>query len=88
MDTAAHDYGTGAFHKVNSSTAPAGSVVGQYNQGNGAVPWLKLSALNGAGQIFQEVYRVNTAGGNPPATCKGVSASFEVQYSAAYWLYT
>jgi hypothetical protein len=31
---------------------------------------------------LQEIYRVNTAGGNPPATCAGMPATFEVEYAA------
>ncbi|RYO55144.1 hypothetical protein AA0116_g9626 [Alternaria tenuissima] len=33
------------------------------------------------------VYRVETAGGNKPATCKGMPASWEVKYAAQYWVY-
>jgi len=87
MNTAAHDYGNGAFKKANSTLAPSNASSGPFGQGHGAVAWLKLNALNGVGQVFQEVYRVDTAGGSPPATCTGMSASFEVQYAAAYWLY-
>jgi hypothetical protein len=36
-----------------------------------------------------EVYRVESAGGNPPETCSGISsdAVIGVQYSAEYWFY-
>lgn len=88
MDTSLHQYGTGAFKKVNSTNAPSGALPGQYGQGDGAVAWLKLDAQDSAGQVLQEVYRVNTAGGQPPATCAGMPASFEVQYAAEYWLFT
>lgn len=88
MDTSMHSYGSGAFKKVNSSAAPAGAMTGPNFSGNGAVAWLKLNALDGAGQVFQEVYRLNTAGGNPPANCTGQQAAFEVPYAAEYWLYT
>ncbi|KXL47300.1 hypothetical protein M433DRAFT_152902 [Acidomyces richmondensis BFW] len=87
MDTDLYQYGSGPFKKLNSSDAPADAIKGQNNQGNGAVAWLKLGARDPDGQIFQEVYRVNTAGGNPPDTCMGMAASFEVQYSAEYWFY-
>ncbi|KLU91477.1 malate dehydrogenase [Magnaporthiopsis poae ATCC 64411] len=36
---------------------------------------------------LQEVYRVRTAGGSAPATCKDMPATFEVQYTAQYWFY-
>lgn len=64
-------------------------MVGQYGQGNGAVAWLKLSESTvSSGQVLKEVYRVNTAGGNPPKGCTGMAAQFEVQYAAEYWVYT
>jgi len=88
MDTDLHQYGAGPFKKLNASDAPADAIKGQNNQGNGAVAWLKLDAQDPDGQIFQEVYRVNTAGGNPPKSCTGMAASFEVQYSAEYWFYS
>lgn len=53
----------------------------------GAVAWLKLDAKSDDGQIFQEVYRVNTAGGSPPKSCEGMQEAFEVQYAAEYWLF-
>jgi hypothetical protein len=87
LDTDQHNYGTGAFKKINSSNPPTDAVVGQNGQGNGAVTWLKLDALNSEGQILQEVYRLNTAGGNPPKTCTGQQAAFEVQYAAEYWIF-
>lgn len=61
--------------------APAASVVGQSNQGFGAVAWLKLVTKAAATGNLQEVYRVNTAGGKPPATCAGSAATLEVQYA-------
>ncbi len=39
---------------------------------------------SGATGNLQEVYRINTAGGNPPATCEGMKSTFEVQYAAEY----
>lgn len=35
----------------------------------------------------KEIYRVNTAGGNPPKTCDGMPTTFEIQYAAEYWFY-
>ncbi|KAK5134498.1 hypothetical protein LTR08_006415 [Meristemomyces frigidus] len=87
LDTPLHTYGTGAFKKANSSAAPPSAPLGQHGTGNGSVAWLKLDAKNTAGQIFQEVYRTTTAGGNPPLVCTDMPAAFEVQYSAAYWLF-
>lgn len=87
MDTSLHQYGQGPFKKSNSSNAPADAALGQFGQGNGSVAWLKLDAKDSTGQIFEEVYRVNTQGGNPPDMCTGMPAAFEVQYSAEYWLW-
>jgi hypothetical protein len=50
-------------------------------QGEGAVAWLKLNAKPGATGGLQEVFRVETVGGSPPATCSGLPDAFEVQYS-------
>jgi hypothetical protein len=53
-----------------------------------AVAWLQLNAKPapytsiGIGQA----YRVQTAGGNPPATCSSTSV-ISVQYSAQYWFF-
>ncbi|KAL2870627.1 DUF3455 domain-containing protein [Aspergillus lucknowensis] len=50
----------------------------------GDAAWLKLKGVEGG---IREVYRVHTAGGDPPATCEGMSEVFTVDYSAEYWLY-
>lgn len=87
LDTDTHSYGTGAFKKVNSTNAPSDAVKGVNGSGDGAVAWLKLVAKDPNGQVLQEVYRVNTAGGNPPTSCSGMTAAFVVQYAAEYWVY-
>ncbi|KAK3997650.1 hypothetical protein QBC44DRAFT_315314 [Cladorrhinum sp. PSN332] len=71
--------------KNASIPAPAGAQTGQ--KGEAAVSWLKLSAKPGATGGLQEVYRLETVGGSPPATCQGQPASFEIQYSTQYWFY-
>jgi hypothetical protein len=78
-------YGTIPCAKLNQTAAPADAPKGQ--QGESAVAWLKLRSKDGATGDLQEVYRVGTAGGSSPPTCKGMPASFEVQYSAEYWFY-
>ena len=65
--------------KNNTVAAPAGAPVGQGGQGYGAVAWLKLLTRDGATGNLEEVYRVNTAGGSPPATCAGMPATFEAR---------
>ncbi|TVY78128.1 hypothetical protein LSUE1_G004645 [Lachnellula suecica] len=87
LDTTAMQLGVAPCAKNNSVSAPTNAIKGQANQGNGAVAWLKLTARDGTTGNLEEVYRVNTAGGNPPATCAGMPAAFEVQYAAEYWFY-
>ena len=88
LDTGRHSYGTGAFKKRNSTSAPIDAMKGPGDRGDGAVAWLLLTAKDPEGQVLQEVFRVNTAGGNPPKTCQGMSETFEVPYSAEYWVYS
>jgi hypothetical protein len=72
--------GTIPCAKNNSSPAPTAATKGY--KGESAVPRLKLLARTGATGDLHEVYRVETAGGNAPATCVGQPASFTVQYAA------
>ncbi|KAK0626473.1 hypothetical protein B0T14DRAFT_492789 [Immersiella caudata] len=71
--------------KDAGTPAPADAPVGQL--GEPAVPWLKLKARVGATGGLQEVYRVETVGGSAPATCKGMPATFEIQYATQYWFF-
>lgn len=55
----------------------------------GSVPWLKLGHLaTGETGSIMEVYRMQTAGGSPPATCAGMGSAFEVPYAAEYWFWS
>ncbi|KAF5389593.1 hypothetical protein D9757_004185 [Collybiopsis confluens] len=47
------------------------------------VDWLKFS--NATGDLANEVYRVDTRGGQPPASCVPGSAGIYVKYVALYW---
>lgn len=80
LNTASLDIGEAPCAKNNSAPAPTNSPTGQL--GEGAVPWLKLTARDGATGNIKEVYRLSTAGGSAPATCDGLPATFEVQYSS------
>jgi hypothetical protein len=65
--------------------APANAPKGPL--GTGAVDWLQL----GANPIYTSVglslvYRVETAGGNPPTTCT-TTGVVTVPYAAEYWFY-
>lgn len=79
--------------KNSNSTAPNGAT---------DVAWLYLTTTNSSvvtkvaanvpgsqGTDWAAVYRVNTAGGQPPSTCDGqtVGQDISVQYSAVYWFY-
>ncbi len=86
MDTALHAYGRGGFAKVAGTPAPEGAPVGPKGRGNGSVPWLKLGGVS-ADEGWQEVYRVNTAGGQPPSSCEGMPKTFTVEYAAEYWMW-
>jgi len=82
LDTPAQRLGAAGCAKNASQPAPADAQRGQ--RGEPAVPWLKLTTKPGATGNLQEVYRVETVGGSAPASCKGMPATFEVQYSAQY----
>ncbi|MCJ1303419.1 hypothetical protein MMC08_006228, partial [Hypocenomyce scalaris] len=64
-------------------------IAGEKVAGYGSVAWLQLQAetVTESEGVVKEVYRLNTAGGNPPPTCKGQLAAIEVQYAAEYWFY-
>lgn len=67
--------------KMGAIDAPAGATPG--TNGLPAVQWLYLQHKAGVSQGgINTVYRVETAGGNKPATCKGMPASWEVKYAA------
>ncbi|MCJ1349241.1 hypothetical protein MMC31_007477 [Peltigera leucophlebia] len=66
--------------------APPDASKGPWNQGEGAVDWLELCAIEGS-RIIQRVYRVDTAGGKAPKSCSGQPSHFEVQYAANYWFF-
>jgi len=82
LDTPAQSLGAAGCAKNASQPAPADAQPGQ--KGEPAVPWLKLTTKEGATGNLQEVFRVETVGGSAPASCKGMPAAFEVQYSAQY----
>jgi hypothetical protein len=80
LDFAGLQLGKAPCAKNNSVTAPTDAPKGQ--SGEASVPWLKLLTRSGATDGLHEVYRLETAGGSPPATCEGMPASFTVQYGA------
>jgi hypothetical protein len=72
--------------KLADIKAPANANAGI--EGTGAVDWLALTAIGGSVGLKQ-VFRVDTAGGNPPASCAGYREGqvISVPYSAGYHFY-
>ncbi|KAF2396041.1 hypothetical protein EJ06DRAFT_500937 [Trichodelitschia bisporula] len=80
LDAAGHEWGKVGCKKANATDAPTDPKTN--------VPWLKLTSKSRDGCTISEVYRVNTAGGQPPPTCEGQKPAFEVQYAAEYWMWS
>jgi hypothetical protein len=67
--------------KLGETDAPVSSCPGV--DAEGAIKWLLLKDTKGVSQGgIDTVYRLETAGGNKPTTCKGKPANFEVKYAA------
>lgn len=73
--------------KNASVAAPTSAPIGP--AGTGAVAWLFLTAKPApyTSVGLAAVYRVETAGGNPTATCNA-TGTLSMQYSAEYWFYS
>ncbi|RMZ67699.1 malate dehydrogenase [Pyrenophora seminiperda CCB06] len=74
--------------KLGAVDAPSSACPGR--NGLPAVPWLFLQHQSGQGVAeggIDTVYRVETAGGNRPASCEGMPERWEVKYAAQYWVY-
>jgi hypothetical protein len=69
--------------KQGQIAAPSDATSGKY----GAVAWLYLTTTDGTIGNYKSVYRVDTAAGSPPKTCKGLPAAFQMQYSANYYFF-
>ncbi|CAK7264072.1 hypothetical protein SEPCBS57363_000885 [Sporothrix epigloea] len=92
LDTFTAHMGRLPCAKNNTQKAPSATAIGSETdnrgqQGEPAVPWLKLVAKAGATGGLQEAYRLQTMGGSAPSTCAGMPAAFTVQYAAQYWFY-
>jgi len=86
-------FGMAVAKKNGTSNPPAGAPLGPDNVGDGSVAWLYLKTINGTStqattNNIKNVYRLNTAGGNPPKNCSNSDAVFDVQYSALYWFWS
>jgi len=62
--------------KVATLAAPTGS---------GDIDWVQLKNLQG--ELATSVYRVDTKGGQPPASCTAGSPLLSVKYTAKYYLF-
>ncbi|KAG6008803.1 hypothetical protein E4U21_003832 [Claviceps maximensis] len=80
LDTPREAIGQVVCAKNSSSNAPETAAVGQL--GVKAVSWLRLTTKSGTTGDIKHVYRVDTAGGSPPATCKNMPSNFQVEYAA------
>ncbi|KAJ6595520.1 hypothetical protein DFH09DRAFT_1134863 [Mycena vulgaris] len=49
------------------------------------VDWLSLTKVQG--DLATQVFRINTVGGLPPASCTAGSPPIAVKYASMYWLY-
>ena len=75
----------GYVGKAASINAPASANKGP--AGTGAVPWLQLNKKSGYASVgISQVYRVETAGGNPELTCTAAGV-MSIPYGAEYWFY-
>jgi hypothetical protein len=81
FDQLVQPYPMAQVGKLNETAAPTSACPGLTNEG--AVKWLLLGDTKGLSHGgIDTVYRLETAGGAAPATCKGQPASFEVKYAA------
>ncbi|CAE6415038.1 unnamed protein product [Rhizoctonia solani] len=71
--------GFAAVKKLGNTPSPAGS---------SNVDWLMLQNIGGdiGGSLANTVMRVDTKGGQPPASCT-LNATISVPYAAKYWMY-
>lgn len=81
--TPAKQYGIAMTNKKAQLNAPSNASQGEH----GAVAWLYLTTISGTVGNYKSVYRVNTASGAAPDTCKGMPAAFEIQYAANYYFF-
>ncbi|WYZ46514.1 hypothetical protein EsH8_IX_000739 [Colletotrichum jinshuiense] len=86
LETEGQRIGDAYCAKNGSMPAPVTAQTGQH--GEAAVAWLKLRTIEPSTGGLQEVYRIHTAGGSPPASCKDQPSAFEVQYATQYWFYS
>jgi len=72
---------------LNNGTDVVGVKNGSINAPDAArdVTWLQLTAQAGQGDLAKTVYRINTVGGQPTASCNISGETISVPYAAMYW---
>ncbi|WEW54726.1 hypothetical protein PRK78_000151 [Emydomyces testavorans] len=79
--------GPSSVMKKGAVNAPKNEMREIFGQKSGSVPWLFLESIPSSTGNAKTVYRVDTAGGMPPADCAGQPKDITVQYSSEYWFY-
>ena len=81
----------GKLEERKSIDAPANAIKGVDARGFGSVPWVQVpKRFDAEGKkAFNELWRVETAGGSPPKTCEAFpeGGEFTVEYAANYWYF-
>ena len=77
---------SGFFRGVKLHNIPAPPEAAQGSNERGAVDWVMLSD-KGDSRAYKVVYRVATAGGQPPMTCRRREQFLQVPYAALYFFY-
>lgn len=80
LNTVKHQYGMMAMGKLDANDAKSDPATNVMN--------LQLGAKSRDGCRVQQVYRLNSAGGQPPKTCKSMPKTFSVQYATEYWFWS
>lgn len=82
---------TQIFTGVRDQAVPASSNAakgGRQDQQFGAVDWLRLKAIPAKSVDYKLAYRVQTAGGKAPPTCKGRAGTITIEYATEYCEYS
>ncbi|KAF7292164.1 hypothetical protein MIND_01243500 [Mycena indigotica] len=86
------DFTSTGSHKGDATAFVVGAKVGNIPAPAPADPkvtvdWLMLNGIPGFDALASQVFRVDTVGGQPPASCAAGAAPIQVKYVAKYFLY-